>query len=79
MKPSRFTESQIIQATKEFEIGKPAVDMCRELGTIGTTLYKCRREYSGMDVNLLGRYKELTRENQKLKRMYADQSLNHRI
>jgi len=79
MKPSRFTESQIIQAIKEFESGKSAVDICRELGITRMTFYKWRREYSGMDVNLLRRYKELTRENQELKRMYADLSLDHRI
>ena len=32
MKKTRFTESQIIKALKENEVGRRAEDICRELG-----------------------------------------------
>lgn len=38
-----------------------------------------KKRYSGMDAELLRRFKELARENAELKRMYADLSLDHRI
>ena len=37
------------------------------------------KKYSGMDSELLRKFKELERENSELKRMYADLSLDHRI
>lgn len=79
MKKSRFTESQISQALKEYEAGKPAVDICHELGINRNTFYNWKKKYGGMDAAMLRRYKELERENAKLKQMYADLSLDHRI
>jgi putative transposase len=79
MKKSRFTESQITQALKEYEAGKNVLDICRELQINRNTLYNWKKKYSGMDSELLRRFKELERENAELKRMYADLSLDHRI
>lgn len=79
MKKTRFSESQITQALKEYEVGKQVVDICRELGISKNTFYLWKKKYSGMDSELLRKYKELERENASLKRMYADLSLDHRI
>ena len=79
MKKTRFTESQITSALKEYEAGKNILDICRELQISRNTFYNWKRKYSGMDAELLRRYKELERENSELKRMYADLSLDHRI
>ena len=79
MKKSRFTESQITQALKEYEAGKNVLDICRELQINRNTFYNWKKKYSGMDSELLRRFKELERENAELKRMYADLSLDHRI
>lgn len=75
MKKSKFTESQIIKALKENEGGRSAEEISRELGINKGTFYNWRRRYSGMEVSHLKRLKELESENQKLKRMYADQAL----
>lgn len=75
MKKSKFTESQIIKALKENEGGRSAEEISRELGINKGTFYNWRRLYSGMEVSHLKRLKELESENQKLKRMYADQAL----
>jgi len=53
--------------------------ICRELKINRATFYNWKKRYSGMDAELLRRFKELERENTELKRMYADLSLDHRI
>lgn len=79
MKRTRFTESQIIKAIKEQESGRTTAEVCRELGVSQATFYKWKKKYSGMDGNQLKRLKELEAENNRLKRMYADLSLDHSL
>jgi Transposase. len=79
MKATRFTESQITQAIKEYESGKSVLDICRELKISRATFYHWKKRYSGMDAELLHKFKELERENSELKRMYAELSLDHSI
>ena len=76
MKKSKFSESQIIKALKENEAGRSVEEISRELGINKGTFYTWRKKYGGMEVNHLKRLKELELENQKLKRMYADVSLD---
>jgi putative transposase len=38
--------------------------------------YKWRTKFGGMDASLIGRLKELERENARLKRMYTDALLD---
>lgn len=79
MKKSRFTESQIVKALKAYEAGKSSEDISRELGINKGTFYHWRKKYGGMETSELKRLKELEEENRKLKQMYADLSLDHRI
>jgi putative transposase len=79
MKSTKFTATQISNSLKEYESGKSVIDICRELKISKNTFYLWRKKYSGMDSELLRKYKELERENASLKRMYADLSLDHRI
>ena len=37
MKESRFTETQIVKAIKEYKAGRNAEDLCRELGISAVT------------------------------------------
>jgi len=75
MKKTRFTESQIIKAIKENEQGRKVEDISRELGINPGTFYNWRKKYSGMEASQLKELKELQSENNKLKRMYAEQAL----
>lgn len=79
MKKSRFTESQIVKALKEYEAGKKIDDLCRELGVNKNTIYNWKKKYSGMDVQHLTKLKQLEEENRRLKHMFAELSLDHRI
>ncbi len=54
--------------------------MCRKYGIVSSTFYKWREKYSGMDVSMLTKVKELeAQKNSRLKRMYADLQLDHDI
>lgn len=77
MKKSRFTENQIVKILKEYESGRDAQSICREYGVARATFYNWRKKYAGMEASQLKRLKELEEENQKLKQMYADISLDN--
>ncbi len=79
MKKSRFTESQILRILKEQEAGVKVPDLCRKHGISSGTYYNWRSKYGGMDLKELKRMKELEAENYRLKKMYADLSLDHEI
>jgi putative transposase len=79
VKTSRFTESQITQALKEYEGGKKAEIICWNLGITKTTFYNWKKRYSRMDGELLRRLKELEEENRKLKGRYADLALDNKM
>ena len=43
------------------------------------TFYKWRSKFGGMDVSLMKRMKELEAENQRLKKMYAEERIKAEI
>lgn len=79
MRKSTFTESQIIQILKSHEQGRSAADLCREHSVSQPTFYKWRKQYGGMEASQVKRLRDLEEENRRLKQMYADLSLDHRI
>ena len=79
MKKSRYSETQIVKVLKEVETGKLVKDIRREYGISDATYYNWKSKYGGMEASDIKRLKELETENQRLKQMYADLSLEHRI
>ena len=79
MKKSRFTDSQILAILKQNEAGTPVTELCREHGMSDATFYKWRAKYGGMDASLMKRMKELEEENRRLKHMYSEFSLDHKL
>jgi putative transposase len=79
MKKSIISETQIVNSIKEHESGKGISDICRELSIHKATFYNWKKKYSGMDNQELKRLKELEEENRRLKHMYADLALDHKI
>jgi len=75
MKKSRFSETQIVSILKQYDQGATAADLCREHGISSATLYNWKSKYGGMESCQLKRIKELEEENNKLKRMFADVSI----
>ncbi len=75
MRKSRFTDSQIMAILKQAESGVPVPELCREHGMSSALFYKWRSKYGGMDTSMMKRLKELEDENQRLKKMYAEERL----
>lgn len=77
MKKSRFTETQIVSILGEVESGMKVNDVCRKHGISSSTYFKWKSKYGGMVASDLKKMKELEAENAKLKRMYAELSLEN--
>ena len=76
MKTGKFTVEQIIKILKENEAGAKVVDLCRKYGFSDATFYNWRAKYGGMEVSEARRLKQLEDENNRLKKLVADLSLD---
>ena len=72
MRPSKFTQDQILQALRQVKAGTPAVQLCRELGITETTFYRWRSKYEGAAQSELREVRGLREENLKLKQIVAN-------
>src|SRR5581483_10738409 len=79
MKKARFSESQIVSVLKEAESGVPVKELCRKNGISDATFYVWRKKFGGMSETDLKRLRQLEEENRRLKHMYAELSIDHRI
>ncbi len=75
MKTSRFTETQILAILRQAEGGVPVSELCREHGMSTASFYKWRSKYGGMDASMISQMKALEDENRRLKKMYAEMSM----
>lgn len=76
----KYTAEQIIAKLHEAEVlqsqGKSISESVRQLGISDMTYYKWRKEYGGLRVDQAKRLKELEQENQRLRRVVADQTID---
>ena len=79
MRKSRYADSQIMAIIKQNEQGVAVNELCREHGMSSAQFYKWRAKFGGMDVSMMKRLKELEAENQRLKKMYAEERLKAEI
>ncbi|UCE65680.1 MAG: transposase [Candidatus Zixiibacteriota bacterium] len=77
MKRSRFSETQIVGILKEADAGMKVTEICRKYGISDATYYNWKSRYGGLQVSEVRRLRELEAENAKLKRMYAELSLEN--
>jgi len=50
-------------------------ELCREHGMSNASFYKWQAKYGGMDASMISQMKELEDENRRLKKMYAEMSM----
>ena len=74
---SQFTDEQIIRALREVDAGAKPADVCRRLGVTEKTFYRWRQRFGGMEVSEAKRLRALEDENNKLKKLLADQMLDN--
>ena len=76
MKKSKFSEEQIAFALREVESGRPPAYVCRQLGVSEATFYIWKKKYAHLGVSELRRLRSLEDENNRLKRLVADLTLD---
>ncbi len=79
----RYTMEQIINRLRQAEVllaqGKAIGEVARELGISANTYYRWCQEYGGVRTDQARRLKMLEKENDRLKRLVADLSLDNAI
>lgn len=75
MRKTRFTEPQIMAVLRQAEGGVAVPELCPEHGISTASFYKWRSKYGGMDASMMSQMKALEDENRRLKRMFADLSM----
>ena len=73
----RFTEEQIIKVLEEAKTGLKVEEVCRKHGISQPTYYNWKAKFGGMAIAEVKRLRALERENQQLKKLVADLSLDN--
>ena len=77
MKTKRYSDAQIMGILKQSESDVPVSELCREHGMSSASFYKWRAKFGGMDASMISEMKALAEENRRLKRMYAEMSMQN--
>ena len=77
MKNGRFSDTQIMGILKQAEGGVPVSELCREHGMSSASFFKWRAKFGGMDASMVSQMKTTADENRRLKRMYAEMSMQN--
>jgi putative transposase len=73
------SEEEILRVLREAESGETVVDVCRKHGISQQSFYLWKKKYSGLGLSELRELRQLREENNKLKRLVADLSLDRHI
>lgn len=80
---ANYKTEQIIVKLPEVEVlcsqGKTIGEAVRQIGVTEQTYYRWRRKYGGMTTSDSRKYRELEKENARLKKLVADLSLDNAI
>ena len=79
MENGQLTDAKIRAVLKQAEGGTPASEPCREHGMSSASFYKWRAKFGGMDASLITEMKDMAEQNRRLKRMYAEMSMQNDI
>lgn len=76
MKMSKLTGGQIAFAPRQAEVGTAVAEACRKRGISEATYDRWKQLYGGLGPSALRKMRQLEEENQRLKRLVADLSLD---
>lgn len=83
MSQVRYTTEKIIHKLREVEVviaqGVSVKLACRQCGIADKTYYKWRKEYGGLRMDQAKRFKDLEKENARLKKLLAEAELDKAI
>jgi putative transposase len=79
MKQSKYSEPQILAILRQAEGGVPVAQLCREHGMSNASFYKWRAKYGGMDASMISQMKTVEDENRRLKKMFAELSMQNEL
>ena len=83
MATKRYTAEQIISKLREAEVllakGISVSQASKQIGVVEQTYYRWRREYGGLKISQAKRFKEMEKENTRLRRAVADLTLDKLI
>ena len=83
MPRKRHSAEQIVAKLRQIDVlvaqGRPIAQACNEAEIAEQSYYRWRNEYDGLEIEQAKRFKELERENARLKRLVADLTLEKQI
>jgi transposase-like protein len=83
MPKKRLGAEQIVTKLRQVEVlqshGKSIAAACNEAGLTEQSYYRYRKEYGGLNVEQARKLKQLEQENDRLKKLVADLSLENQV
>jgi len=83
MPKKRNNAEQAVTKLRQIDVlvaqGRTVAQACKETEISEQSYYRWRKEFGGLDIEQAKRFKELERENARLKRLVADLSLEKQI
>jgi transposase-like protein len=83
MKQKRHSVDQIVSKLRKADVelgkGKKVPEVCKELEVTEQTYYRWRQKYGGMSPELIRELRTLQKENQRLRKIIADQRIDLEI
>jgi putative transposase len=79
MRPSKFTNTEIVESLQQVSAGVPAVEICRRLGITQTTFYRWKKKHEVAATSDQHEMRALRDENHRLKEMVANLLLGKRL
>ncbi|MEM6771695.1 MAG: transposase [Bacteroidota bacterium] len=75
----KFTDKQRLEVLAEHDAGASVADLCRKHQISAATFYKWKKDKTTDEDEQARRLKEMEAELSRLKKMYADLSIDHDI
>ncbi len=83
MAKRKHTPEQILGKLREAEVeqakGQPIKAICKKLQITEQTYYRWRKEYGGLRMDQARRFKQLEKENGRLKKLVAEMAIDNAI